>query len=53
MKLQRPPPEMRIFADRLGMVNQRHAAPNPRCAEEAGGAGADDDCVEVAGRLMP
>ena len=40
-----------LLADRLGMVDQRHpAATLTRTgrAKEAGGAGADDDCVEVA-----
>ena len=51
MKLQRPPPEMRIFSPSFGGVleEQNAPAPAPRHgrAHHAGGTGAQDDDVEI------
>ena len=51
MKLQRPPPEMRIFLPgRVGVVEEGDAAAAAAGfdgAHEAGGAGAEDEGVEV------
>ena len=50
VKLQRPPPEMRIFLPIFSECSRRRAR-RPRAgfdgAEEAGGAGTEDDYVEV------
>ena len=54
VKLQRPPPEMRIFSPSVAVVlDQQDAAAalsGQRRAHHAGGAGADDDDVEIERR---
>ena len=56
VKLQRPPPEMRIFSPSVSIVlDEQHAAAaraRLRRAHHAGGAGADDDDV-VTSRASP